>query len=302
MLTISRALKAPTQPILDFASLQHLFDRHKYLYASDKEDGIRCLIHPTLGPVTQTMKPIRNNWVRALLDHDYAAGLDGELVAVTSDGRDLGFNDTQSAIMSIEGRPEFEFRVFDCFTGLYDPYRKRLAQAFDIVETLGQPCRLLAQKLCRGVIDIARAEASALRRGKEGIMLRQPGGWYKEGRSTLDEGYLLKVKRFTDDEALVIDIEEEMENCNPATRDAGGLQRRSKHQAGLKGKGMVGKLVCKWRTSTIKIGSGMTEARKITWWNHPEQIIGKTITFKYQEHGMKDLPRTPILKGIRYDA
>ncbi len=132
-------------------------------------------------------------------------------------------------------------------------------------------------------------------------MLRQPKGWYKEGRSTLNEAYLLKVKRFTDDECTVIGIEEEQENCNLATQDAGGLQRRSKHRSGLKGKGMVGRLLCMWRSLPIRIGSGLTHEQKCRWWFNPQEIIGQTITFKYQLHGMKTLPRTPIFKGIRHD-
>jgi len=302
-LPIQRPLKAPTTPILDFVSLQPLLDQYEFLYASDKEDGIRCLIHPVHGVCSQTMKPIPNDWVRACLDDPDLVGLDGELVALTAEGADANFNDTQSAIMSYAGRPKFEYRVFDCFKNIYDPFRERSWMASDMVtdSDCDEHVKLLPQKICSSVNNIEQAEVSALKRGKEGIMLRQPKGYYKEGRSTLNEGYLLKVKRFMDDEARVIGVEEEMENCNPAIRDAHGLQKRSKHAAGLKGKGMVGKLICKCRYATIKVASGMTEMEKVIWWENPNLIIGKTITFKYQAHGMKDLPRTPIFKGIRHD-
>jgi DNA ligase-1 len=39
-------------------------------------------------------------------------------------------------------------------------------------------------------------------------------GTYKFGRSTVRDNILLKVKRFLDDEAVVIDIEEKMHNEN----------------------------------------------------------------------------------------
>lgn len=299
---ITRPLKAPVEPVLDFATLQPFFDIGDYFYASDKEDGIRCLIHPMHGACSQTMKPIRNEWVRAILDCSEAAGLDGELVAITAEGTVANFNDTQSAIMSREGRPRFEFRVFDTFVNVYAPFRERLLQLANIIaDANDEHFKLLPQKICRNVNDIERVEASAIKRGKEGIMLKRSTGYYKQGRSTLNEGYLLKVKRFMDDEAIVIGIEEEMENCNPAIRDAHGLAKRSKHRAGLKGKGMVGKLVCMWRGKTILVASGMTALEKIRWWAKPERIIGERITFKYQEHGMKDLPRAPIFKGIRRD-
>lgn len=302
---IRRVLKAPTEPVLDFASLQHHLDAHG-LYASDKEDGIRCIIHPRLGPVSQTLKPIPNEWIKTCLCSSILVGLDGELIARRK-GVDLDFNDTQSVVMSKEGQHGFQFRVFDDFSNQYDPYHQRMITARVKVQqyqdSIGDEGVVwLPHQRCKSVVDIEKYEKRALLKGKEGIMLNHPNGWYKEGRSTLAEAYLLKVKRFVDDEAVVYALEEEMENCNPATREASGLQKRSKHQANLKGKGMVGKLICEWKEKTIKIGSGMTHDQKRRWWKNPTLIYGKTITFKYQLHGMKDLPRAPIFKGIRYDA
>lgn len=299
---LTRPLKAPTEPVVDFAALQNHFP----LWASDKEDGIRCLVCPERGAITGQMKPVPNDWIRALLDYPDTWHLDGELIALDCEGHDCDFNDTQSAVMTIKGQPSFQFRVFDCFENIYDTYLERALRAREKVESLRAQGMdhivWLRQTKCRDIAGIEACEASALRRGKEGIMLRIAGGWYKENRSTLNEGYLLKVKRFTDDECTVIAVEEEMENCNPAKTNERGLSQRSKHQAGLKGKGMVGKLICKWwgdKEYVIKIGSGMTEMQKILWWKNPRLIIGKRITFKYQVHGMKDLPRCPIFKAIR---
>lgn len=301
-MNIKRVLKAPTESVTDFASLQPILDEYGFIYASDKEDGIRCITHPTLGSVSQTMKPIPNKHIRRILAQAPKC-LDGELIAMSSDGSDFGFNDTQSAVMSEFGIPRFQFRVFDCFENIYDSYEDRVDSAITLLDKYDiEELRWLPHLRCHSIATIEKFEESALKRGKEGIMLNHPRGWYKEGRSTFNEAYLLKVKRFEDDEAIVIGIEEEMENCNPATLDAGGLSKRSKHQAGLKGKGCVGKLVCKWRSKEIKIASGMTASQKSIWWQVPSLIIGHTITFKYQKHGMKDLPRQPIFKGIRYDA
>lgn len=296
---IKRCLKAPTQPIIDLASLQHRLP----LYASDKEDGIRCIIHPRLGPVSQTMKEIPNHYVRERLNKKLLLHLDGELIALDLKGKDLSFNDTQSAIMTELGRPRFEFRVFDWFGNQYLSYEERGKQANQMcLKANMDQVSFLEQTYCTTVTDLELCEANALARGKEGIMLRHPAGWYKEGRSTLNEAYLLKVKRFMDDEAIVIGTEEEMENCNPVTRDAGGLAKRSHHVAGKRPKRCVGKLLCMWRGLSIKIGSGMTHEQRYDWWLAPGQIIGKTITFKYQAHGMKTLPRAPIFRGVRYDT
>lgn len=299
---IIRVLKAPTTPVTDFASLQ------LPMLASDKEDGIRCVTHPLHGPCSQWMKPIPNEYVRQVLAEYSPICLDGELVTFNKDGTQKDFNGVQSDIMSEEGYPDFKFLVFDWFGSVYPAYEERFERVNVLVQALNREypapepaiC-VLEQKMCYDVTQIEACEADALRRGKEGIMLRNPRGWYKEGRSTLSESYLLKVKRFTDDEARVIALEEEMENCNLATRSAGGLQQRSKHQSGMKPKGCVGKLICEWRGKVIKIGSGLTDVQKYWWWGQPDLIIGQTITFKYQAHGMKDLPRAPIFKGIRHD-
>jgi len=301
MRILTRPLKAPTEPVLDFAGLQNTLP----LWASDKEDGIRCLICPQRGAITGQMKPVPNKYICMVLGDDNLNYCDGELVCLDKYGRDLSFNDTQSAVMSQEGDPNFVYRVFDYYENIYDPYLERALLGQETVERFqtndehGFHLAWLRQYKCNTIHDIEAREAHALRRGKEGIMLRSPGGWYKEGRSTLNEAYLLKVKRFTDDEAEVIGVEEEQENCNPAKLNERGLIQRSKHMAGLKGKGMVGKLVCRWRKHTIYVASGMTESQKIQWWADPSRIIGKHITFKYQHHGMKVLPRAPVFKSIR---
>lgn len=302
--SIARVTKAPTVPITNLASLQH----HLPLFASTKEDGIRCITHPDYGPASQKLLPIPNNWLREYLTSECPHYLDGELVTLTNGVMD-SFNDIQSKIMSRDGEPNFRFLVFDCFKNVYQSFENRYERACDLIanafprhtEAIKYPVASLQQTLCRTIAEIEAFEEQALAAGKEGIMLRVPGGYYKEGRSTLREGFLLKVKRFVDDEALVIGVEEQQENTNTLTRDAGGLAKRSKHQAGMRGKGQVGKLVCEWRGHTIHI-DGFTEAQRLAWWHRPEKIIGQTVTFAYQQHGMKDLPRCPKFRGIRFDA
>ena len=49
-----------------------------------------------------------------------------------------------------------------------------------------------------------------LKDGYEGLMLRDPNGVYKFGRSTVKENILLKVKDFMDDEAEIISFREKI--------------------------------------------------------------------------------------------
>jgi DNA ligase-1 len=66
------------------------FDRIDWpVLASPKLHGIRCLIHPELGPVSRTWKPIANIHIRTMLaQHWDRTYLDGELVAMDENGED----------------------------------------------------------------------------------------------------------------------------------------------------------------------------------------------------------------------
>ncbi|MFM7851045.1 MAG: hypothetical protein ACKO96_03815, partial [Flammeovirgaceae bacterium] len=55
-----------------------------------------------------------------------------------------------------------------------------------------------------------------LERGYEGVMIRGLHGPYKQGRATLKQGWLMKLKEFDDDEAVIIGYEEKMKNNNAA--------------------------------------------------------------------------------------
>lgn len=72
------------------------------------------------------------------------------------------------------------------------------------------------------------------------------------------------------------------------------------------GKGMVGKLVCDYKGTILNIGTGrMTAEEKRAYWEHPNQIIGKTIEVSYQAESV-GRNGEPVLdfamyKGMRSD-
>ena len=67
-----------------------------------------------------------------------------------------------------------------------------------------------------------------------------PDGPYKCGRSTVREGYLLKLKRFADGEAVILGCCEQMHNANAAQQDAFGRTKRSSHKDNKIGKATLG--------------------------------------------------------------
>ena len=55
--------------------------------------------------------------------------------------------------------------------------------------------------------------------GFEGAMVRSLDGRYKNGRSTLREGLLLKVKPWKDSEAEILEVYEMMRNENEEEKE-----------------------------------------------------------------------------------
>ena len=272
------------------------------MYASPKVDGIRCVIHPMLGAVSRTLKPIPNQYVRNYLTQYGGPNyLDGELVVgdLTNPG---AFNNTTS-IMARDGDPDFTYWVFDHFAYPDIPYEERIDKILGYLKILQDPrIKLLPFKVVLGPLDITDFEQQCLKAGFEGICLRSINGAYKFGRSTLKQQGLIKIKRFTDEECVVVGFEELLHNQNEKLEDAFGLAKRSSHQANKVGGGMLGKLVVhsrKW--GEFRIGSGFDFSLRREIWENQKDYLGQEVTFKYQSHGSKDKPRCPIFMRFRPD-
>ena len=132
-------------------------------------------------------------------------------------------------------------------------------------------------------------------------MVRAPDGGYKYGRSTLKQGWLLKVKQFSDDEATVIGWGERMHNDNPATTDELGHTERSTHKAGMRGAGDLGYLEVKDVKTGVcfSIGSGFTAAQRVDLWKEQSKLMGRLVKYKHFKQGAVDKPRFPTFIGFR---
>lgn len=266
--------------------------------ATPKIDGIRCLIMPETGAVSRTMKPIPNLHIRHLLSAPELAGLDGEILTYT-DGKRDDFNTVQSKVMRKDGQPEFKLIAFDCFTAHDMGYTTRIcgleSVASDIIDPL-MPVRIDT------LDELDHYESTCIDvLGWEGVMLRKPNSIYKFGRSTAREGILLKVKRFTDDEAVITGTIEQMENTNEAKKDAFGRTERSSAKEGMVPKGTLGALSCIWNDISFEIGTGFNQAQRDKLWAERNALVGQKVTFKFQGVGSLGAPRFPVFIGIRHD-
>lgn len=269
------------------------------LLASPKLDGIRALVMDgTI--VSRNFKPIPNLHVKHLFSKPEFNGLDGELICGDPCAPDA-FRKTTSAVMSHLGRPtEVRFHVFDNFLHRA-PFHQRLEEIQSHTSSLIYPVR---HQVVRHEAELITFEEECLLKGYEGVMLRDLYGPYKHGRSTFNEHTLMKLKRFADDEAIVIRVEEQMQNNNELTRDALGKAKRSNHQGNMVGKGTLGSLRVMGLTGPYKdveysVGSGMDDAIRAAFWANPP--IGYVIRVKYFPSGSKDAPRFPVFLGVRHD-
>src|SRR5260370_36968268 len=159
------------------------------MVASPKIDGIRVLCHPTLGPCTRSLKPVRNKYVNSVLSNPLLRWLDGEVVVGPISAIDV-FN-RSTAIMAGDGEPPFTYWGFDSFLNKDTTYVYRLSNVHEAVGMLGPPGELVVKTLpflqVHSPLDILRCEEQWLSQGFEGVMLRSPSGRYKFNRSTLKE-------------------------------------------------------------------------------------------------------------------
>lgn len=270
--------------------------------ASPKLDGIRCLIREGIA-LSRSLKPIPNQHVQewAHLNRNTIEGWDGELVVGDHDA--TVFNRTTSAIMSADGSADFTYWVFDKWDNRHLDYNLRIAviRGLHFNGSLPFKVKVVPSKRCKTEAELLEFEEACLKLGFEGVMVRDPTGYYKYGRSTVREGLLLKVKRFKDAEATVVGFEERQHNENEAKKDELGHTERSSHKAGLKPAGDLGALVVQGADGVVfNIGSGYTAAQRIDFWKQRATLVGKLVRYKYFPIGVKDAPRFPIFQGFRH--
>lgn len=287
-----------TRPMLA-ATVEDIGSLRYPLLATPKIDGIRCLRLHDGRVVSRSFKPIPSRRVRALLEGSVPWGCDGEILIPGVD-----FNGIQSVVMSHDGwHPEVRLAVFDYVSSpdaVWFPYDNRMNALGDLPDS--PVIDKLIPVLINNQDELLQAEETILAAGYEGIMLRKPNGRYKCGRSTLNEGLLLKFKRFVDAEAVVIGFEEKEHNAGEAEKDAFGLTKRSHLKANQVAMGTLGAMVCRDlnRAWQFNIGTGFTDAQRDDIWARREELLGKIVNYQYQDIGKKDKPRFPSFRGFRH--
>lgn len=292
------------------------------LLAQPKIDGVRAL--NMTGTLTgRSLKKHANRHVTGFFSHSSLAGLDGETAAEHECHPDL-CRITSSALSTIDGTPWILWHLFDYVTPetVALPYRDRYAalvqrvaelKATPHLQSLAHHLSVVPSVECASLEGLLEWDNRWLDMGYEGTIIRSPGGAHKQGRSTVREGGLLRIKRFIEEEAEVLQIIEGETNLNEAQTNELGKQFRTSHQENLVPNGQVGAMMCRLLKDVIyrdkllfeagtvvKVAAGsMTVADRVRYFKHKHLLIGQVIKFKLFPKGVKDKPRFPTFQSIR---
>lgn len=263
------------------------------LLATPKIDGIRALM---VGGrlVSRTLKLIPNVALRTALESVLPDGCDGELMYGDT------FQSCTSAVMSRDGPTAgFTYYAFDSVgrdaSEVAVPYHRRIGGLHQMMK---RPAQV---KLCKAVEELVRVivlvpvsiasmaaldefESESLASGFEGVIVRDPEGRYKLGRSTPKEALMLKIKRFEDAEARVTGVDELVHRDQPGK----GHSR------------LLGALVAVRPDGvSFKIGTGFTALQRKELWSAQKSLVGKLVKYKFFRIGTAEAPRFPTFLGFR---
>lgn len=281
---------------------------HFPLLGSWKLDGIRGTVRQGK-TMSRTMIPLPSKYAQFFAQPEWD-GLDGELTPqIVPPGQTL-MSASFSAVMTHGSEVPLHFNVFDlvCDDTPDRPYASRRELMHNLLQTSsraeGLGVRILEQRMLHNLEDVLEMEQQAIDLGHEGLIVRRPMAPYKFGKSTLNQGYLIKIARWLRSEAVIIGFEEQMHNTNEAVIDPRGLTKRSKVSEGLIGKNTLGKFLVRDYHSGVEFkigtGDGLDDTLRKEIWEHQDQYLGKILRYKFKPYGTKDKPRQPIYEGWRH--
>lgn len=282
------------------------------LGAQPKIDGVRGWA-PAGQLMGRSLKKFGNQYISRVYNHEFFVGFDGELAAAHELDPAL-CRKTTSATSTITGEPFLLWWLFDYVTEstIALPYRVRYAtlQArYAEITRASQFCadhlRVVPMLIVRSLDELNDVDAKNLELGYEGTCIRDLDGLHKQGRSTAREGGLLRIKRFVEEDAIVIEIREGEMNTNEATTNELGYIERSSHMAGMVPNGLVGSLICRdvktGKVITVSAGS-MPHDLRAHYFTNQKELLLKTIKYKHFPKGVKDKPRFPTFQSLRSEA
>ena len=274
-----------------------------------KIDGVRSL--NLEGRLTgRSLKGHRNIYLTNRFSHPAFLGLDGEMASLDECDPAL-CRITTGNLNRIQGETWINWHCFDYITpetrylkykDRYEKLGHRLTHIQINYPELHAHLKIVPMFIAKNIEQVNAQDAQWLEMGYEGSILRGLDELHKEGRSTVLEGGLLRIKRFTEEDAKVIGIIEGNANGNEALTNPLGRTERSSSKTGMTSNGMIGSLICidvkTGQEITVSAGSLTHDQRKF-YFENPHLILGEIIKYKCFPKGVLNKPRFPTFHSFR---
>jgi len=299
-----------------------------------------CIIQPKIDGVHllnrhgkvlgRSLKAIANKHVTKLFSRPEFHGFCGEVFVNENPCSDTLCRDTTSAVNRIEGEPVVTWALFDYITEdtkhLGYVARMKALEAyidsFQKTEDMALYAALEAMTYVNSTLvedkaTLLQEESTILEEGYEGLIIRDPAGLYKYGRSDA-KMQVWRVKRFIEEEIFVTGISEGTKNNNEAKTNELGRTERSSHQENLEPNGEVGTIhgtllkdifdpvsaaLLFKKGLAINVAPGqMTQEECKYYMLNQDKIVGHVVKFKTFPKGVKDMPRFATYVSHRFDA
>ena len=340
-----RKLTKEFKPLLAVDATEHLDNVKFPKLASTKFDGIRCVFHPEKGMISRSFKKIQNLQLQfkfeQMQEHAEMTNIifDGELYS-----HDLNFQEIMRTcmtqdfwttkgsrrIMEEKGFTDFldykkyvsklidsiSFYCFDCVGMLSDSHKAPFVNRQMTIKDIDLPFVIpVEQWEVHSADEVRDAFKKALDKGFEGLILRDPNGPYKFGRSTLKEEYLLKCKPFESFDGQVIEVIQATEvdpNAEKTVNELGRSVTSKKKDDRIPIEKASAFKVRYIEDVTdlqgvpqeqygheLKVSLAMTDVEKEEVWKNRDSYIGKWIEYKGMVVGAKDVPRHAVMLRFR---
>ena len=231
-----------------------------------KYDGIRVHIQDGRA-YNRSGKLVPNSWLHTQLA-SLPDGVEGEVVV------NGNFADTTSALRSYDkSHYDFRFYLFDDLSVGAD-YMCRLMSLYTTLYNNFDKRFVVAEShLVSDLEELLQLESDYVSKGMEGAILRDPDALYKFGRATFKEQSYLSMKRSMTDTAVIVGYKCKLEDGAPVDT--------------------LGALELQLGTVTFHCGSGLDDNTRAKLWAMQDELIGKSVEFKYQK-SEQTAPRFPV--------
>lgn len=228
----------------------------------------------------------------------------------------IPFNEISSMCRKADDQriENLEFHIFDMYSEIMSDARFSLRVDFIkmIKEQLGSDVVIVDQHLHKSKEEVIKFYEDCLEDGYEGWVGKDPDSAYKLGRSTVNEGYYIRLKPEDTFDGVVIDIVERLENLCPSEENELGLMSKKQDKDMKASTGLAAVAIVKSKAFNkpirVSLSRGIldyTDTNKspsrASLWANRGDYIGKNIRFVgFTIKGM-DLPRSPRFDDWRTD-